>query len=111
MKNKGVIFIVIIICALAIAGICYLNNGTTHMKDEEKAMKEPAEDYFNKYISANDSTTTYDITLQMLEDANKNGENYNLKSLEKCNKTKTIARVTINFQNGKPKKTEIILNC
>ena len=55
--------------------------------------------------------TIYKITLQDLEDANKEGEEYDLKGLEKCDKTKTFANITIDYQDGTAKKAQVELKC
>ena len=74
-------------------------------------METASRDYFEKYVSANDSVNTYKITLEDLEQANTNGESYDLKGLEKCDKTKTFANITINYKNGKAKKAQVELKC
>ena len=38
-------------------------------------------------------------------------EEYDLKGLEKCDKTKTFANVTIDYKTGKAKKTQVELKC
>ena len=77
----------------------------------EKMMILASKDYFEKYISANDSVNIYKVTLKDLEDANKNGEEYDLKGLEKCDKEKTFANISINYQNGTAKKAQVELKC
>lgn len=99
-----IIFIIIILLALFIK-----NNKDT--KKIESQMRKASEDYYEKYISINDNTNTYIVTLEMLETANKQGENYNLKGLEKCKKQTTQSKITVNFKNGKAKKIEVELNC
>lgn len=107
---KKVILTIILIIIIAASVLLYL---TYQDKKEEleKALKTPAESYFVNNVSSNSNTSTYRITLKMLKKANQNGENYNLKKLNKCDDKKTYADVTVNFSDGSIKKTEITLNC
>lgn len=112
MKKKVVLIIVLIIVVVGAAGTyLFLQNNEKHSKELENKMETASRDYFEKYVSANDSVNVYKITLQDLEDANKEGEEYDLKGLEKCDKTKTFANVTINYQDGTAKKAQVELKC
>ena len=112
MKKKVTLIIVLVIVILAIVGaFLFLQNNESHNQKLEDKMATASRDYFEKYVSANDSASVYQVTLEDLEEANKNGEEYDLKGLEKCDKTKTFADITINYQNGKAKKTQVELKC
>ena len=111
MKGKWGIIVAVIIVIVAIIGFVVYGKTEQNLQAEEKRMRVAAKDYFNKYMSSNESTQVYEVTLDMLEEANKNGEDYNLQGLENCDKTKTVAKITINYQNGKPKKAEVTLEC
>ena len=112
MKGKwGVIVVIIVIIVSVVAGLFFFRKSEENLKAEENRMKEAAESYFDKYMSSNESTQVYEVTLGMLEEANDNGEEYDLTGLEDCSKTDTVAEITINYQNGKPKKTEVTLKC
>jgi hypothetical protein len=108
---KKNIWIVIIIVILAGLSYYFMQKKPVVNTKLENKITTASEDYFNKYISTNDSASTYTITLKMLKKANSNGENYDLKGLEKCDENKTLARVTVNYKNGKPKKTQVELKC
>ena len=112
MKKKVVLIIVLTILIVgAIGTYIFLQNNETKNHKLENKMAAASRDYFEKYVSANDSVNVYKITLQDLEDANKAGEEYDLKGLEKCDKTKTFANVTINYQDGTAKKAQVELKC
>lgn len=112
MKKKAILIIVLIIVVVgAIGAYLLLQNNEKHNNELENKMETASRSYFEKYVSANDSVNVYKVTLQDLENANKNGEEYDLKGLEKCDKTKTFANITINYQNGKAKKAQVELKC
>ena len=112
MKGKwGVIVVIIVIIVSVVAGLFFFRKSEENLQAEENRMKEAAESYFDKYMSSNESTQVYEVTLGMLEEANDNGEEYDLTGLEDCSKTDTVAEITTNYQNGKPKKTEVTLEC
>ena len=48
---------------------------------------------------------------QNSKDILQKGEEYDLKGLEKCDKNKTFANVTINYKDGTAKKTQVELKC
>ena len=104
-----VIGIIIIIILIALSFIFMTNNKTDNKLAD--VMAEASSDYFKKYMSVNDSTSAYVVTLDMLENANNEGENYNLTGLENCKKQSTLARVTVDFKTGEPRKIEVELNC
>ena len=112
MKKKVVLIIVLIIVVGVILGtFLFLQNNKSKNNELENKIETASRDYFEKYVSANDSVNVYKVTLQDLENANKNGEEYDLKGLEKCDKTKTFANITINYQNGKAKNAQVELKC
>ena len=112
MKKKiFVIIVIILIIGAAVASFLYFEGSEKETNELEKKMDTASRDYFEKYISANDSANSYKITLQDLEKANQNGEEYDLKGLEKCDKTNTFADVTIDYKTGKAKKTQVELKC
>ena len=111
MKKRILIIIVVL---LIVSGVFLLSFNQFNKNNEDnklsKKMESASQDYFEKYISANDSTNVYTVTL---EDLNKvsSTENYDLKGLENCNKSLTKAEITINYKTGKPKNTKIKLKC
>ena len=112
MKKKVALIIVLIIVVVGAAGAyLFLQNNESKNNELENKMETASRDYFEKYVSANDSENVYKITLQDLEDANKEGEEYDLKGLEKCDKTKTFANITIDYQDGTAKKAQVELKC
>ena len=109
-KSKKPVIIVIVLLILLILGyFLFLKNNSD--KTLEKKLKKASADYFEKYMSTNDTTSTYLVTLDMLKNANNQGENYDLKGLEKCKNKSTLSKITVNYNNGKPKKIEVELNC
>lgn len=112
MKKKiFVIIVLILIVAAAIASYFYFQTTKSETNELENKIDTASRDYFEKYVSANDSANSYIVTLEDLEKANQNGENYDLKGLEKCHKTNTYASVTIDYKTGKAKKTQVELKC
>ena len=77
----------------------------------ENMVKESSKNYFEKYMSINDNTNEYTVTLDMLENANKQGEKYNLKGLEKCKKQTTLSKIIVDSKTRETKKIEVKLNC
>ncbi|MBR3198543.1 MAG: hypothetical protein IKG27_00855 [Bacilli bacterium] len=109
-KGNNVIIIAVILIVALIGGFFFFAKSKTD-KTLEKKLDTASREYFTKYMSANDSTSIYVVTLDMLKSANNQGEKYDLKGLEKCQGQKTLARVTIDYNNGEPKKVEVELNC
>lgn len=112
MKKKVVLIIIFIVVILGVIGTyLFLQNNESKNNELENKMATASRDYFEKYVSANDSVNVYKITLKDLEEANKQGEEYDLSGLEKCDKINTFASVTINYKNGKAKKSQVELKC
>ena len=112
MKKKIIIIIILILIVAGVGiGLYYFKDTENKTNELEQKIDTASRDYFEKYISANDSANSYMITLEDLEKANQNGEEYDLKGLEKCDKTKTFANVTIDYTTGKAKETQVELKC
>lgn len=111
MKKVIPIIVLIIFLATGVGVYLYIENIESENTKLENKMKTASKAYFEEYVSANDSVNMYKITLEDLENANKNGEEYDLKGLEKCDKTNTFANVTINYKNGKAKDAQVELKC
>lgn len=111
MKKVIPIIVLIIFLAAGVGVYLYIENIESKNTKLENKMKTASKAYFEEYVSANDSVNMYKITLEDLENANKNGEEYDLKGLEKCDKTNTFANVTINYKNGKAKDAQVELKC
>ena len=111
MKKVIPIIVLIIFLAAGVGVYLYIENIESENTKLENKMKTASNAYFEEYVSANDSVNMYKITLEDLENANKNGEEYDLKGLEKCDKTNTFANVTINYKNGKAKDAQVELKC
>lgn len=112
MKKKVVLIVLLIIVIIAAVGAFFFFKADENQNSElENKMQTASKEYFEKYVSAKDTVNVYKITLEELEEANKNGENYDLKGLEKCDKTNTFANITINYKNGKAKKAQVELKC
>ena len=109
-KIIPIIFLVVLI----IGGVdvyFYFQNIDNQNTELENKMSTASKAYFEEYVSANDSNNIYKVTLQDLEKANQQGENYDLKGLEQCDKEETFANITINYKNGKAKETQVELKC
>lgn len=91
-------------------GYYFINNQEQNKKLVKK-IEAASQEYFKKYVRTNETASAYEITLKELIDANNNGENYDLKGLENCDKNKTYATISINMSNGKVTKTEVKLKC
>ena len=111
MEKVIPIVVLIIFLAAGVGVYLYIENIESENTKLENKMKTASKAYFEEYVSANDSVNMYKITLEDLENANKNGEEYDLKGLEKCDKTNTFANVTINYKNGKAKDAQVELKC
>ena len=109
--GKGKIFLIIVILIIC-GGLGYyfaLIQGENNKLS--KKIENASQDYFKKYMRTIETTSAYKVTLKQLNNANNNGDNYDLKGLEKCDKNKTYATITIDMSNGKIKKTEVKLSC
>lgn len=109
-NNKYIMFGALAAIILIIL-LFILSTGTINKKSLENKMKKSSKEYFEKYMSVNENSYEYIVTLEMLENANKQGEKYDLKGLEKCKKQTTISKLSIDFKTGKTKKIEVELNC
>lgn len=113
-KKKSLLFIIIILILLVlIALVClgiYKWNDTNN-ESLKKAFREPALDYFDKYMSVGTGASAYTVTLKELKDANKNSENYDLKAFNKCDDEKTQAIIHIDYVTGEASDVEIKLSC
>ena len=105
MNKIGKILIVIIV--LTIGGyFIFINlNSSNNLEDK---IKKASSDYFEKYISTNETMSAYKVTLKELIES---GENYDLNELNKCDKEKTYAVISIDYKTGSPKKVEVELKC
>lgn len=114
-KNNNTIKYIIIgaIAATVVLLIIFLysKNTTISKTNLEKQMKESSKKYFEKYMSINDNTNEYVVTLDMLENANKQGEKYDLNGLEKCKKQTTLSKIIVDSKARKIKKIEVEVNC
>ena len=102
----GVAAIIVLLLIMLLPKLANISTNTL-----EKQMKKSSKEYFEKYMSINDNTSEYLITLDMLENANKQGEKYNLKGLEKCKKQATISKIIVDSKTREIKKIEVELNC
>lgn len=109
-KAKVIIILVILVILVGalVAGYFWYQS---HNKSLEGTMTETAEDYFDKYMSVNTGASAYKVTLKMLKDANKNGENYELDNLADCDENKTVATVNIDYATGEVTETTVKLEC
>ena len=87
-NNKYIMFGALAAIILIIL-LFILSTGTINKKSLENKMKKSSKEYFEKYMSVNENSYEYIVTLEMLENANKQGEKYDLKGLEKCKKQTT----------------------
>ncbi len=107
--KKRIILIILTICVVVFIGINVFNKNKVSDNLSNK-LSTASQQYFEKYVSANDSTNMYTVTLKNLNDV-KDAENYDLKGLENCNETQTKAEITINYKTGKPKNIKTKLKC
>ena len=113
-KKSGKIKIIVILVILVIlvgalvGGYLWYQN---HNESLEETMAVTLEDYFDKYMSVNTGASAYKVTLKMLKEANKNGENYELDNLADCDEDKTVATVNIDYATGEVTETTIKLEC
>ena len=107
--GKSKMFVIFGVAIIGISLIYFFMGRTSSTKDElSEKMKHASRDYFEKYISVNETTSIYKITLDMLTNA---PDNYDLSGMEKCDKNKTYSEVLVNFKTGKPKDITIKLSC
>ena len=102
----GLIIIIVIILLVSLYKDFNIGN-----KLLESQMSKASIDYYKKYMSVNDSENEYLVTLDMLRNANENGEKYNLSRLKKCKKQTTYSKIYIAHKSRKVKKIKIELNC
>ncbi len=110
-SSKAVIIFILVMAIIALAVFGYIKWYEDNNNNLEKAITEPAKDYFDKYMSANASASAYKVTLEMLQAANKTGESYDLKALDKCDAKKTAVTITIDYATGEISDTSVKLNC
>lgn len=108
--TKPLIIITTVVILLLIGVLLFVNRGSSP-ENLEKQMKEASEKYFEKYMSINDNVNEYIVTLNMLQNANKQGEKYELKHLNKCKKQTTLTKIFVDSKEKKIKKIEVELNC
>ena len=106
-KGKSIIIVGVIIL-IGAAGYYLLNSQNSGGSKLSNRMTNASRDYFEKYVSVNETKSIYKITLEMLEDS---GEDYDLSGLENCDRDRTYANVTVNFKNGEAKDIEVKLSC
>lgn len=105
MNKIGKLLILLII--IAIGGYFAFTSLNSSKKLEEK-IKVASSDYFEKYVSTNETMSAYKVTLNELIES---GEDYDLNELNKCDKEKTYAVMSIDYKTGSPKKVEVELKC
>lgn len=105
MNKIGKVLIVIILLLIGGYFVFVHLNGS---KDLEEKIKNASIDYFEKYVSTNETMSAYKVTLKELASS---GENYDLNGLNKCDQENTFAEITIDYKTGSPKKVEVELKC
>lgn len=110
-KANNIKYIIIGILIILFVIFLLIRGNNFNKNSLEKQMKLSSKDYYEKYMSINDYTNEYIVTLDMLENANKQGEKYNLKKLEKCKKQTTISKIIVDSKTRDIKKIEVELNC
>ena len=110
-KGNNIKYIIIGILIILFVIFLLIRGNNFNKNSLEKQMKLSSKDYYEKYMSINDYTNEYIVTLDMLENANKQGEKYNLKKLEKCKKQTTISKIIVDSRTRNIKKIEVELNC
>ena len=110
-KGNNIKYIIIGILIILFVIFLLIRGNNFNKNSLEKQMKLSSKDYYEKYMSINDYTNEYIVTLDMLENANKQGEKYNLKKLEKCKKQTTISKIIVDSKTRDIKKIEVELNC
>ncbi len=107
--GKSKLFVVLGVIIIGISLGYFFMGKTTSTSDElSEKMDYASRDYFEKYISVNETTSIYKITLDMLYSS---GEDYDLSGLENCDKNKTHSEVFVNFKTGQPKEVNVKLSC
>ena len=110
-KDNNIKYIIIGILVILFVIFLLIKGNNFNKNSLEKQMKLSSKDYYEKYMSINDYTNEYIVTLDMLENANKQGEKYNLKKLENCKKQTTISKIIVDSKTRDIKKIEVELNC
>jgi len=91
------IIILVVFVMIALLGFGFYKWNEANNETLKEAMKEPAIDYFDKYMSVGTGASAYTVTLKNLKEANSNnGENYKLDVFDKCDDSKTEAIININ---------------
>jgi len=108
LKNIIVIIVLVLIVVICFGIYSWMKGNEEKL---ENAIKDPALDYFDKYMSVSTGAAAYKVNLEMLKQANENGENYYLDALKKCDDKKTEVIINIDYSNGKVTGTEIKLSC
>lgn len=107
---KWIIALLVLIIVVGVGVYFYVLDDKT--KKLEKVMEDASVNYYENYINTNTGAGAYDVTLEMLKDANSNrGENYKLDALKNCNAKKTKAVITIDYVSGEVTGTKITLDC
>ena len=113
-KGSNIIAIIFVFVLIIILGgvIAYFTVDFSKINpNASKAMKTSSMDYFNNYATVSSSTASYKVTLKMLKEANKEGADYNLNSLNNCNEDKTYALIDVDYATGDAKDAEVTLKC
>ncbi|MCI9084557.1 MAG: hypothetical protein HFH46_02940 [Bacilli bacterium] len=110
-RTKLIIFLIVLIVVIGACVYFYVLD-KNNTKQLEKAMEDASINYYENYINTNTGAGAYDVTLEMLKDANANsGENYKLDALDRCNVKTTKAIITIDYVSGEVTGTKINLDC
>lgn len=107
-KKKGIIIIIVLIIIIGIIAF-YFYNKEEVSKNLENEIIPIAKDYFQNYMSANTGSNIYEVTLADLKQA-KEEAGYDLSKFKTC-KDDSSVKITIDYNTGKVKKTEVDLKC
>ena len=106
MKKK-IIVLILLILIVAVIGFFYFKDTENQTNNLEKKVATASSDYFEKYVSANDSANSYKVTLKDLEEANQNGEEYDLKGWKNVTKLKHSLMSLLIIKPEKQKKHKL----
>lgn len=104
---KKIFALIILICVFVVTG-CNLFGSKT-LKYQE-TMEEYGRDYYEKYQKGISTLNSFEVTIELLKNANAQGSNYDLTKLDKCSDSSKIS-FTINEDTKEIKTVNFEMDC
>ncbi|MFA5603625.1 MAG: hypothetical protein WDA12_02065 [Bacilli bacterium] len=104
---KKIFTLIILICVFTVTGCSLVRSKT--LKYQE-VIEDYGRDYYEKYQKGISTLNSFEVTIELLKNANAQGSNYDLTKLDKCSDSSKIS-FTINEDTKEIQTVNFEMNC